>query len=189
MSRVLRHACGPSLCQAGYPEAGTMKRILTAVVLIALVFAIVFFGQLWMITLVRRSGRRACRLYEYLQLADLSGARIPFWWMAARDCDGLRRHLRVAHRGAAARLQRARLRSLCGKRVSRPAEACSAGYVSAGLFGLVYIAYHDVFAAADLESRRRQTIAHLPDGLRLGGRYCSALHRQETSAGTSSLRS
>ena len=58
-----------------------MKRILTAVVLIALVFAIVFFGQLWMITLFAALVAELA-VYEYLQLADLSGARIPFWWMA-----------------------------------------------------------------------------------------------------------
>jgi phosphatidate cytidylyltransferase len=58
-----------------------MKRILTAVVLIAGVFALIFFGQLWMLTL-------ACCLvaelaaYEYLTLARTGGARIPAWWMA-----------------------------------------------------------------------------------------------------------
>lgn len=59
-----------------------MKRIVTAVFLIALVFAIVFFGQLWMITVFAAlvAGLAA---YEYLQLAGLSGAKIPLWWMAA----------------------------------------------------------------------------------------------------------
>jgi len=59
-----------------------MKRILTAVVLIALVFAIVFFGQLWMITLFAALVAELAA-YEYLQLASLSGAKIPLWWMAA----------------------------------------------------------------------------------------------------------
>lgn len=59
-----------------------MKRILTAVVLIALVFAIVFFGQLWMITLFAALVAELAA-YEYLQLAKLSGAKIPLWWMAA----------------------------------------------------------------------------------------------------------
>jgi len=59
-----------------------MKRILTAVVLIALVFAIVFFGQLWMITLFAALVAELAA-YEYLQLANLSGAKIPLWWMAA----------------------------------------------------------------------------------------------------------
>ena len=59
-----------------------MKRILTAVVLIAAVFALIFFGQLWMLTLA------ACLVaelaaYEYLTLANTGGARVPPWWMAA----------------------------------------------------------------------------------------------------------
>jgi phosphatidate cytidylyltransferase len=58
-----------------------MKRTLTAIVLIALVFAIVFFGQLWMITLFAALVAELAA-YEYLQLAKLSGAKIPIWWMA-----------------------------------------------------------------------------------------------------------
>jgi phosphatidate cytidylyltransferase len=59
-----------------------MKRILTAVVLITGIFAVIFLGQLWMLTLV------ACVIaelaaYEYLKLANSGGARIPVWWMAA----------------------------------------------------------------------------------------------------------
>jgi phosphatidate cytidylyltransferase len=59
-----------------------MKRILTAFVLIAAVFALIFFGQLWMLTLA------ACLVaelaaYEYLTLANGGGNRIPLWWMAA----------------------------------------------------------------------------------------------------------
>lgn len=65
----------------------TMKRILTAAVLILAVFALLFFGQLWMLTL-------ACALvaelaaYEYLKLAAVGAEahnahlRIPAWWMA-----------------------------------------------------------------------------------------------------------
>jgi phosphatidate cytidylyltransferase len=59
-----------------------MKRILTAVLLIAGIFALIFFGQLWMLTLA------ACLIAElaaneYLTLANSGGARIPRWWMAA----------------------------------------------------------------------------------------------------------
>jgi len=57
-----------------------MKRILTAAVLIALVFAIVFFGQMWMITLFAALVAELAA-YEYLQLAGLSGAKVPLWWM------------------------------------------------------------------------------------------------------------
>ena len=58
-----------------------MKRILTAVLLIAVILALVFFGQLWMLTLA------ACVIaelaaYEYLTMANSGGARIPVWWMA-----------------------------------------------------------------------------------------------------------
>lgn len=64
-----------------------MKRILTAIVLIAVVFSLVFFGQLWMITLAAAIIAELAA-YEYLQLAavgaETHGARlrIPFWWMS-----------------------------------------------------------------------------------------------------------
>jgi len=63
-----------------------MKRILTATVLILAVFALVFFGQLWMITLFAAIVAELAA-YEYLRLAavgaDAHGAklRIPVWWM------------------------------------------------------------------------------------------------------------
>ncbi|NYF79645.1 phosphatidate cytidylyltransferase [Granulicella arctica] len=63
-----------------------MKRILTAVVLIAVVFALIFFGKLWMITLCAALVAELAA-YEYLQLAsvgaEVHGAklRIPVWWM------------------------------------------------------------------------------------------------------------
>src|ERR1700678_2473578 len=64
-----------------------MKRILTAVVLILAVFALIFFGQLWMITLFAAIVAELAA-YEYLKLASVGaqthGAklRIPIWWMA-----------------------------------------------------------------------------------------------------------
>lgn len=64
-----------------------MKRILTAIVLIAAVFALVFFGKLWMIT-VAAALVAELAVYEFLKLASvgakLHGAslRIPVWWMA-----------------------------------------------------------------------------------------------------------
>src|ERR1700722_13791621 len=63
-----------------------MKRILTAVVLILAVFALIFFGQLWMITLFSAIVAELAA-YEYLKLASVGaeahGAklRIPIWWM------------------------------------------------------------------------------------------------------------
>ncbi|MDQ2834843.1 MAG: phosphatidate cytidylyltransferase [Acidobacteriota bacterium] len=63
-----------------------MKRILTAIVLIVAVFALIFFGQLWMITLFAAIVAELAA-YEYLKLAavgaEAHGAslRIPIWWM------------------------------------------------------------------------------------------------------------
>ena len=63
-----------------------MKRILTAVILILAVFALIFFGQLWMITLFSAIVAELAA-YEYLKLAavgaETHGARlrIPIWWM------------------------------------------------------------------------------------------------------------
>jgi phosphatidate cytidylyltransferase len=64
-----------------------MKRILTAVVLILAVFALIFFGQLWMITLFAAIVAELAA-YEYLKLAAVGAEahdaklRIPTWWMA-----------------------------------------------------------------------------------------------------------
>ena len=64
-----------------------MKRILTATVLIVAVFGLIFFGQLWMITLAAAIIAELA-VYEYLKLAavgaEAHGAhlRIPIWWMA-----------------------------------------------------------------------------------------------------------
>ena len=64
-----------------------MKRILTAIILILAVFSLVFFGQLWMITLAAAIVA-ILATYEYVQLAaigtETNGGklRIPLWWMA-----------------------------------------------------------------------------------------------------------
>ncbi len=56
-----------------------MKRILTAIVLIAFVIGLVFFGKLWMITVL-------CALvvglaaYEFRELAAAGGNPVPLWW-------------------------------------------------------------------------------------------------------------
>jgi phosphatidate cytidylyltransferase len=63
-----------------------MKRILTATVLIIAVFALIFFGQLWMITLFSAIVAELAA-YEYLKLAAVGAEshglklRIPVWWM------------------------------------------------------------------------------------------------------------
>ena len=57
-----------------------MQRIVTAVVLIALVFALIFFGQRWMITVFAVLVAELAA-YEYRQLARAGGAKIPLGWM------------------------------------------------------------------------------------------------------------
>ncbi len=63
-----------------------MKRILTALVLILIVFALVFFGKLWMITLAAALVA-VLAAFEYLKLAAVgaeahnASLRIPVWWM------------------------------------------------------------------------------------------------------------
>ncbi len=64
-----------------------MKRVLTATVLILFVFALIFFGKLWMITLAAALVAELAA-FEYLQLAAVGAEahdaklRIPAWWMA-----------------------------------------------------------------------------------------------------------
>ena len=64
-----------------------MKRILTATILIFAVLALIFFGQLWMITLFAAIVAELAA-YEYLKLAAVGAdahdakLRIPVWWMA-----------------------------------------------------------------------------------------------------------
>jgi len=58
-----------------------MKRVLTATVLIAVVFALVVYGQLWMITLAAALIAVLAAL-EYRQLANANASGgIPLWWM------------------------------------------------------------------------------------------------------------
>jgi phosphatidate cytidylyltransferase len=59
-----------------------MKRILTAILLILVVIALIFLGQLWMLTLATCVAAELAG-YEYLTLANSTGGRIPVWWMAA----------------------------------------------------------------------------------------------------------
>ena len=64
-----------------------MKRIITATVLILAVLALIFFGQLWMITLFSAIVAELAA-YEYLKLAAVGAEShglklcIPVWWMA-----------------------------------------------------------------------------------------------------------
>src|SRR5882757_2493073 len=66
---------------------GPMKRILTAIVLILVVFALIFFGNIWLMTLFSVIVAELAA-YEYLKLAAVGAEahglklRIPIWWMA-----------------------------------------------------------------------------------------------------------
>ena len=59
-----------------------MNRILTAIVLIAFVIGLVFFGKLWMITLLCAlvAGLAA---HEFRQLSAAGGSPVPLWWTIA----------------------------------------------------------------------------------------------------------
>jgi phosphatidate cytidylyltransferase len=56
-----------------------MKRILTAVVLIALVAALIFLGKLWMVTLAAALVA-ALAAMEFRNFAKFGGCPIPLWW-------------------------------------------------------------------------------------------------------------
>jgi phosphatidate cytidylyltransferase len=58
-----------------------MKRVLTAIVLIVCVVALIFRGQPWMMSVAACLAAELAA-YEYLTLANTTGARIPIWWMA-----------------------------------------------------------------------------------------------------------
>jgi phosphatidate cytidylyltransferase len=59
-----------------------MKRILTAIVLIALVAALIFFGKLWMVTVF--AGLVALlAAWEFRTFASAGGCPIPIWWTAS----------------------------------------------------------------------------------------------------------
>ncbi len=56
-----------------------MKRILTAIVLIAFVVALLFFGRLWMVTLAAGVVAILAAL-EFRNFTDSGGCPIPLWW-------------------------------------------------------------------------------------------------------------
>src|SRR5208283_1777309 len=57
-----------------------MKRIVTAALLVLVVVLLIFRGQPWMLTLAAALIAELAA-YEYLRLANTSGAHIPAWWM------------------------------------------------------------------------------------------------------------
>ena len=56
-----------------------MKRILTAIVLIALVAALIFFGKMWMVTIAAALVAGLAAM-EFRGFAESGGCPIPLWW-------------------------------------------------------------------------------------------------------------
>jgi len=56
-----------------------MKRILTAIVLIALVGALIFFGKMWMVTIAAALVAGLAAM-EFRGFAESGGCPIPLWW-------------------------------------------------------------------------------------------------------------
>ncbi len=56
-----------------------MKRILTAIVLITLVAALIFFGKMWMVTLAAALVAGLAAM-EFRGFAEAGGCPIPLWW-------------------------------------------------------------------------------------------------------------
>lgn len=56
-----------------------MKRILTAIVLIALIAALIFFGKLWMVTIAAALVAGLAAM-EFRGFAEAGGCPIPLWW-------------------------------------------------------------------------------------------------------------
>jgi phosphatidate cytidylyltransferase len=116
-----------------------MKRIVTAVILIALVVGLIFFGQLWMLTL-------ACALvaelaaYEYLVLANSHGNRVPLWWMLAGIALLFVATFYRPTDMALPVLSALALSLLAWCAFRHPLDRVL-GESSAGLFGLVYVGY------------------------------------------------
>jgi phosphatidate cytidylyltransferase len=117
-----------------------MKRILTAVLLIAAVFALIFFGQLWM--LIVFSGLVAeLAAYEYLALANTHGNRVPAWWMAGAVALLFVLTLPGFHYEAELPVLSAlALLLLAWAGFNAPLERVLAD-AALGLFGLVYVGY------------------------------------------------
>lgn len=117
-----------------------MKRILTAILLISGVVAIIFLGQLWMLTLV------ACitaelAAYEYLALAKAGGANIPLWWMIAATAALFLFTLPGFHFEAELPVLSLLALTLLAWTGFRGALERVLPDAALGLFGLVYVAY------------------------------------------------
>ncbi|QHN04383.1 CDP-archaeol synthase [Granulicella sp. WH15] len=115
-----------------------MKRILTAIVLIAAVVALVFFGPLWSLT-VASALVAALASIEYRGLVHKSGAQIPLPWLLAATATvfGVTMYLTDAELPILSLLAFA-LFAWAGFRAPLDRVLPDTAY---GLFALIYIAY------------------------------------------------
>ena len=147
-----------------------MKRIVTAALLIFIVVLLIFRGQPWMLTLASALIAELAA-YEYLRLANTSGARIPAWWMLLGTAVVFLFTLPNFHNEAELPALSALalfLLAWTGFRepLDRVLPDARARPLRAGLCGVSADTHPD-----DLLPRRRQAVAALPAGLRLGGRH------------------
>ena len=147
-----------------------MKRILTAALLILVVVLLIFRGQPWMLTLASALIAELAA-YEYLRLANARRRAHSCLVDAPWHGGGLPLHpAQLPQRGGASRAERAGPVSAGLDGLPRAARPRAAGRgarpLRAGLCGVSADPDPD-----DLEPRRRQAAAALPDGLRLGGRH------------------
>jgi phosphatidate cytidylyltransferase len=117
-----------------------MKRILTAILLILGVVALIFLGQLWMLTAV------SCLIaelaaFEYVALANSGGGRTPGWWMAAATAVMFAFTLPGFHFEAELPVLSALALLLLAWTGFRGPLDRVLPNTALGLFGLVYIAY------------------------------------------------
>src|SRR5580698_3902976 len=123
-----------------YPALGPMKRILTAILLILCVVALIFLGQLWMLTLATCLAAELAA-WEYLVLANSGGGRIPVWWMAGATAILFAFTLPGFHYEAELPVLSALALLLLAWTGFRGALDRVLPDTALGLFGLVYIAY------------------------------------------------
>jgi phosphatidate cytidylyltransferase len=116
-----------------------VKRILTALVLIVAVLGLIFFGQQWMLNLAAALVAELAA-YEYLQLANASGTRVPVWWMLSATA---LLFLVTYYRPTEAQLPLLSVLALLLLAWSafRAPLARVLPDAAVGLFGLIYVAY------------------------------------------------
>ena len=123
---------------------GSMKRVLTALVLIAIVVSLVLFGKLWMITLLAAVIAVLAAL-EFRSLAAATASPVPLWWtIAATALFFLATFLRPQDTITAASFATLVLFAVNAFQAQEGGESGLArvlGETGAGLLLLIYIAY------------------------------------------------